>query len=135
MLYNEILSHAADIICLQEVDRLEKLLPVLADAGYSHKYAAGPMKKHGCLIAYGKDKFTKVDEKVVYYDDEVVRTIGDDRARRGCSFRTKNIGSILALKANDAESKGIVVATTHLFWHPKCAAVVLLRYLSPTDNL
>jgi RNA exonuclease NGL2 len=124
MLYSEVLSHAADILCLQEVDRLEKLFPVLEDAGYSCTYAAAPNKKHGCLIAYRKDKFTKIHEKVVNYDDEEVRTCGDDRARRGCSFRTKNIGSILALRGNDGRDQGVIVATTHLFWHPKYVVVV-----------
>ena len=135
MLYNEILSHAADIICLQEVDRLDKHLPLLEDAGYSHTYAVGPKKKHGCLIAYSRDKFTKVDERVVLYDEAEVRTDGDDRARRGCSFRTNNIGSMLALRRNDVEGKGIIVATTHLFWHPKYGANVFLSLLFSTDNL
>lgn len=106
-------------MCLQEVDRLEKLLPVLEGSGYSHTFAAGPKKKHGCLIAYAKDKFTKVDEKVVYYDDEEIRSDGDAKARRGSSFRTKNIGFMSALKSNEFESKGVIVATTHLFWHPR----------------
>ena len=135
MLYNEILSSAADIVCLQEVDRLEKLLPVIEGAGYSHTYAAGPGKKHGCLIAYNKDKFTKVKERVVHYDDEEIRTDGDDRIRRGCSFRTKNIGSLLALKRNDTESNGIIVATTHLFWHPKYALVFLLDNSRDSQSL
>jgi RNA exonuclease NGL2 len=133
MLYNEILSHAADIACLQEVDRLEKLIPVLEGAGYSHTYAAGPRKKHGCLIAYSKDRFTKIDERVVCYDDEEIRTDGDDKARRGCSFRTKNIGLMLALKRNETDMKGLIVATTHLFWHPKYATA--LQNISPAHSL
>ena len=134
MIYNEILSPAADIMCLQEVDRLDKLLPVIERASYSYTYAAGPGKKHGCLIAYNKDKFTKVNERVVRYDEEEIRGDGDDRARRGCSFRTKNIGSLLALKRNNVESNGIIVATTHLFWHPKCVALVTLDDPSHSTN-
>ncbi|KIM85320.1 hypothetical protein PILCRDRAFT_66690 [Piloderma croceum F 1598] len=134
MIYNEILSPAADIMCLQEVDRLDKLLPVIERAGYSYTYAAGPGKKHGCLIAYNKEKFTKVNERVVRYDEEEIRSDGDDRARRGCSFRTKNIGSLLALKRNNVENNGIIVATTHLFWHPKYVALVLLDDPSQSTN-
>jgi len=119
MLYNEILTCGADIMCLQEVDRLEKLLPVLADAGYSHTYAAGPGKKHGCLIAYGKDKFTKVDERVIHYDNEEIRQDGNEKARRGSSIRSTNIGFMSALRRNDTKTKGVIVATTHLFWHAK----------------
>jgi len=121
MVYNEVLSHGADIMCLQEVDRLEKLLPVLAEAGYSHAYAAGPGKKHGCLIVYGKDKFTKIDERVIHYDNEELRQDECEMARRGSSIRSTNIAFMSALRRNDSETKGVVVATTHLFWHAKYA--------------
>ena len=102
----------------QEVDRLERLLPVLETAGYDHTYAAGLGKKHGCLIAYRKDKYSKVGEKVVQYDLQEVREDGSENARIGSSHTTRNIGSLVALARLDAEGDGLVVATTHLFWHP-----------------
>ncbi|KAI0715160.1 Endonuclease/exonuclease/phosphatase [Earliella scabrosa] len=118
MLYREILSHNAAICCMQEVDRTEKLFPVLAKANYAWVYAAGPRKKHGCLIAYRKDAFECVRQKVITYDDQDVRQADDEKARRGSSFRTKNIGSLVALRKRGAGNDGVVVATTHLFWHP-----------------
>jgi RNA exonuclease NGL2 len=90
------------------VDRLEKILPFLDNAGYHHVYASGPGKKHGCLIAFDRNKYEKAGEKVVVYDTN----------DRGASFRTKNIGSIVALQDKTMASRGLVVATTHLFWHP-----------------
>ena len=125
MLYNEILSSKAHVVCMQEVDRLEKLLPVLEEAGYSHVFAAGPKKKHGCLIAYVKAKYTKIEERTVHFDEQEIRLDGDDRARRGSSFRTKNIGFIVALREADTQ-RGVIVATTHLFWHPKCVSSIYL---------
>ncbi|KAF5390188.1 hypothetical protein D9757_002845 [Collybiopsis confluens] len=116
MLYREILLQNADIICLQEVDRLEKLLPVLADAGYTSRFASAPGKKHGCLIAF-KD-YIEVGARLISYDDEKVRGDGEGVNPRGSSFRTRNIGHVLALK-HSRSGKGIIVATTHLFWHPK----------------
>ncbi|KAH7931087.1 endonuclease exonuclease phosphatase [Leucogyrophana mollusca] len=121
MIHAEVLSHEADILCLQEVDRLERLLPVLETAGYDHTYAAGLGKKHGCLIAYRKDKYSKVGEKVVQYDLQEVREDGSENARIGSSHTTRNIGSLVALARLDAEGDGLVVATTHLFWHPAYA--------------
>lgn len=118
MMYREILSHQADICCLQEVDRLDKLLPVLDGAGYAWVYKAGPRKKHGCLIAYRKEAYTLADEEVVLYDEQDVREDGSDRARRGSSFRTKNIASLVRLRRSGTTSEGLIVATTHLFWHP-----------------
>ncbi|KAI0361188.1 Endonuclease/exonuclease/phosphatase [Trametes cingulata] len=125
MLYREITSHKADICCLQEVDRTEKLFPELEKAGYAWVYAAGPRKKHGCLIAFRKDKYECVRQKVVLYDEQEVREEGEEKARRGSSFRTKNIGSIVALRKLDGEDDGVIVATTHLFWHPAQAAILL----------
>jgi RNA exonuclease NGL2 len=124
MLYHELLNPRADVICLQagshsyaypssrltdvqEVDRLEKIQPFLEAAGYAYVYASGPLKKHGCLIAFRKDKYESIGESVVQYD----------AADRGASFRTKNIGSIVALRERNADF-GLFVATTHLFWHP-----------------
>ncbi|KZT72761.1 Endonuclease/exonuclease/phosphatase [Daedalea quercina L-15889] len=144
MIYREILSHNADICCLQErhpseVDRLEKLLPVLQNAGYNHVYAAGPRKKHGCLIAFRKDAYSLISERMVEYDLEEVRGGEREVARRGSSFRTRNIASLVALRPVNAVSEGVVVATTHLFWHPSGAtqlsianrqAAILLREVS-----
>ncbi|KAG6877637.1 hypothetical protein C0993_005346 [Termitomyces sp. T159_Od127] len=136
MLCRELLFTQADILCLQvlssletnrclfillqEVDRLEKIIPVLKEAGYAYHYAAGPGKKHGCLIAFKEQLYTMISTKTVLYDTEEVRGDGDDTARRGKSFDTKNIGSLISLQSNMAgKAEGVIVATTHLFWHPK----------------
>ena len=100
------------------MDRTEKLLPVLEEAKYACVYAAGPRKKHGCLIAYRKDAYECIRQRVVMYDEESVRPEGDENARRGMSFRTKNICSIVALRQRAPGTDGVIVATTHLFWHP-----------------
>jgi RNA exonuclease NGL2 len=139
MLFREILSADADILCLQvrnthmkkravtlaylhsvpqEVDRLEKLIPVLEDANYGHVYAAGPRKKHGCLIGFRKDFLRIRDQFVLHYDDIDVRADGTERSRKGLSFRTKNIANVVALERLEQPSEGYIVATTHLFWHP-----------------
>ncbi|KAI0307720.1 Endonuclease/exonuclease/phosphatase [Multifurca ochricompacta] len=111
MLFREILSADADILCLQEVDRLEKLIPVLEKANYGHIYAAGLMKKHGCLVGFRKGSFQV----------------------RKHFFRTKNVANVVALEKVGHPGEGYVVATTHLFWHPSYAyertrqAGILLR--------
>lgn len=94
------------------------MFPVLEKANYAWVYAAGPRKKHGCLIAYRKDAFECVRQKVVIYDDQEIREDGDERAHIGSSFRTKNIGNLVALKKVGCVDDGVIVATTHLFWHP-----------------
>ncbi|EEB96109.1 hypothetical protein MPER_04811, partial [Moniliophthora perniciosa FA553] len=102
----------------KEVDRLEKLLPVLAKGGYAHVYASGPGKKHGCLVAFHRDSYLVVAQRTIQYDEQEVHSDGERAFRLGSSFRTKNIGHLVALK-NIKDEKGFIVATTHLFWHPR----------------
>jgi RNA exonuclease NGL2 len=101
------------------VDRTEKLFPVLQRAGYSYVYKTGHKKKHGSLIAFRKEMFEKVEDRTLYYDEQEVRLNGEAATRRGSSFFTKNIANLVALRKLDKDDQGFIVATTHLFWHPK----------------
>jgi RNA exonuclease NGL2 len=136
MRISEILEYNPDVICLQvglisfslsmnlmranaqEVDRLEKLLPSLHSASYAETYAAGPGKRHGCMIVYRDAVFEKIEQETIYYDDLDVRPAGDKHERKGSSRRTKNIGLIVGIRRRDQPDHGYVIATTHLFWHP-----------------
>lgn len=119
MLHAEVLSHSADIMCMQEVDRIEKLSPVLEQAGYCSTYATGSGKQHGCLIAYKRNKYNRLDELVIEYDKQEVREDSSHPAARiGSSRVTRNIGFVVALAEAGADHQGVIVATTHLFWHP-----------------
>lgn len=91
---------------------------MLENAGYSHLYASGHGKKHGCLIAFKKALFSIVSQKVVYYDEQSVG-MDPSTTRTGGSFKTKNIGNLVALRSIANKNEGLIVATTHLFWHPR----------------
>ncbi|KDR85084.1 hypothetical protein GALMADRAFT_83454 [Galerina marginata CBS 339.88] len=117
LIHEEICRQNADILCLQEVDRLEKLLPMLEKAGYSPHYASGRGKLHGCLIAFKNDLYSMIAEKVIFYDDLSVDI--PKSTRFASSFKTRNIGYMIALRSKVDETEGAVVATTHLFWHPR----------------
>lgn len=119
LILEEIQRQDADILCMQEVDRLEKLYPMLEKAGYSHRYACGPNKKHGCLIAFKSSMYSYTGDVTIFYDDQPVKTEGTHTETIGKSFSTRNIGLIVGLQRLDHPGKGIVVATTHLFWHPR----------------
>ncbi|KIM21538.1 hypothetical protein M408DRAFT_29497 [Serendipita vermifera MAFF 305830] len=122
MLSCEILTYDTDVLCLQEVDRLDVLLPAIQHR-YSHVYAAGRKKQHGCMVLFKTELFDLHSSQTIYYDEEDVRQgeIEDeskvDLWRRGTSRITKNIALIVALKRKGSDD-GVVVATTHLFWHP-----------------
>ena len=107
---------------------------MLAKANYAWVYAAGPRKKHGCAVVFRANTFEEVGSRTVFYDDEEVHIDGahspgeesaeeqeQAKARRASSRITKNIANIVALKriGDDDVNDGVVVATTHLFWHPR----------------
>ncbi|OWZ76922.1 RNA exonuclease NGL2 [Cryptococcus neoformans Bt85] len=130
MLLAEFAHHSSsDIICLQECDKLPDFLPALPQHTYIK--GTGPGKLHGLVVLYRKDRFSLRQSKLIHLDfeeihprssDLVVREDGTEsleevRRRRGGSRQTKNVGLIVALEGKDGE--GVIIVTTHLFWHPK----------------
>ena len=91
---------------------------MLGKSGYSHHYASGRNKKHGCLIGYKKELYSFLADRVIYYDEQPVGMAGE-KTRVGSSFKTQNIGYMVAIKDRMNTKEGIVIATTHLFLHPK----------------
>ena len=92
---------------------------MLEHAGYAHHYSSGSGKKHGCMIAFKKNMYSMVSDKVIYYDQYVPMDNDSGRSLSGNTFKTRNIGLLVALQRLEQESEGLIVATTHLFWHPK----------------
>lgn len=122
VLLNEFKYYNSDVLCLQEIDTVqyksfwkhefEKL-------GYMSQFHFNPSKNHGVLIAYKQDMFEMTDRMLI--DHDKIAT-GDIEPRT----TTKNIGLVLALKFSkkvlerfpETNVSGILVGTTHLFWHP-----------------
>ncbi|GJJ09514.1 hypothetical protein Clacol_003737 [Clathrus columnatus] len=96
---------------------------MLESASYTHIYASGPGKLHGCMIAYSIDLFEELAHAVAFYDDLSIWEGAADR--KGLTRLTKNIGLIVGLKRRGS-STGFIIATTHLFWHPR-QSLLLLR--------
>ncbi|WWC58882.1 uncharacterized protein I303_101427 [Kwoniella dejecticola CBS 10117] len=135
MLLAELEYHSqADIICLQECDRVKEYSTSLPH--HTPIKGSGPGKLHGLVIFYRTSKFFVRSTKLIHLDEEPLSHSRqeDDGARwRGGSRQTKNVGLIAALEEVDGNGRGIVIATTHLFWHPKYAyervrqSIILLR--------
>lgn len=85
------------------------------------------------MIIHKDARLEKLDERTVHFDECTLReskTAGEAspeelRRLRGSSRRTKNIALIVALRrktareSNTRDVGGFIVATTHLFWHPR----------------
>ncbi|PWN43801.1 Endonuclease/exonuclease/phosphatase [Ceraceosorus guamensis] len=156
-------SHAWDVACFQEVDRMEHHSETFSRAGFSWSYEKGyESKQHGLLIAWRsrlpdhsagegqpepsstaetKSRTTfesaPIAKRIVYYDQveacKYFHGASSDTSpttSTSGSRSTRNIAQIVALRlATDASgarvtgepTSGLIVATTHLFWHPSHA--------------
>ncbi|EIW72340.1 hypothetical protein TREMEDRAFT_41666 [Tremella mesenterica DSM 1558] len=136
LLLSELAYYAsADIICLQECDRLNDL--IISFPHHEAVQAFGHGKSHGLVTLYRRSIFRVKAQKVIHLDEGELSlsppSLGEDggRQRRGGTRLTKNIGLVVALERNDGT--GVYVATTHLFWHPKFTyerirqCIILLR--------
>ncbi|PWZ01758.1 Endonuclease/exonuclease/phosphatase [Testicularia cyperi] len=126
-------GHGWDVGCFQEVDRMDVHGEMLEKDGFSYVYEKGyRQKQHGLLIAWRSSLFGTSDysRKVIDLDAESVSD-SSEATRTACSRVTRNIGLFVALQyrkdeetakpttsTGQAPAPGIVVATTHLFWHP-----------------
>ncbi|ORX94389.1 Endonuclease/exonuclease/phosphatase [Basidiobolus meristosporus CBS 931.73] len=144
---NEILSHSPDILCLQELDKYEDFFgPELTKAGYEGRYHQkdGNSEKDGCAILWKKEKFSHLSHyKVIYDRDEITsgaesytqiptpttalaeseqQLVSTDIpvTHPEALLRTRNVGLVVALKANSEEkgNYGLIVTSSHLYWRP-----------------
>lgn len=122
VLMNEFKHYDADIMCLQEVDYVQynsHWQKFFEKQGYDSKYYRDLLKNHGVAIIYRKDWFVCKNQSFIRYDEEksgdvIPRTI------------TQNVGLLTYLefipniltKYPTLKRNGIIIGTTHLFWHP-----------------
>ncbi|KAK9458327.1 Endonuclease/exonuclease/phosphatase [Dipodascopsis uninucleata] len=123
ILLSEFAYYSADLMCLQEVDfaHLESFYyPRLQELGYETIFHRGDRKNHGLLIAYKAAMFTLDRTSTVDYDNDVGACENNPKwsSMAYPQTKTRNVGLLAYLKFKSAEDKGLIIGTTHLFWHP-----------------
>ncbi|SCU97196.1 LADA_0H05006g1_1 [Lachancea dasiensis] len=122
VLLHEFKYYKADVHCLQEVDYIQYQSfwkEEFAKLGCDSQFHRHGTKNHGIAIIWKRDLFTMSDKMLIDYDKE---SSGDIEPRT----TTKNVGLVVALsftkkvldKFPQTQKRGILVGTTHLFWHP-----------------
>lgn len=122
-LVSELGSYEFDVGCFQEVDSMDELGPALLRMGYAFEYERGYAgKKHGLMIAWRSRAGERpsfgapILKHVLLLDD--LAPWGNDVDGPSLSRVTRNIAMVLALPLAGRDD-GLIVATTHLFWHPR----------------
>ncbi|TKY87667.1 hypothetical protein EX895_003248 [Sporisorium graminicola] len=115
-------GHGWDVGCFQEVDRMDVHGETLKKDGFSYVYEKGyRQKQHGLLVAWRQDLFGERPHSQLTIDlDAESVAPASEPVRTACSRVTRNVGLFVALRTHKAgtSSPGLIVATTHLFWHP-----------------
>lgn len=122
VLASEFKHYDADIICLQELDYIQynsHWKQVFYQLGFTSEYYRSDGKNHGVAIFYRKTLFKCKHTRFINYDS--IDT-GDVKN----STETKNVGLLINLEFTDEvrvkfpslSRSGLIVGTTHLFWHP-----------------
>lgn len=122
VLLYEFMHYKPDVICLQEVDHIQYQSfwkEEFVKLGYESQFHRKSSKNHGIAIVWKRDLFVMTDKMLIDYDKELSGNIPPRTV-------TNNAGLILALKFTekvlqkfpDTTKSGIVIGTTHLFWHP-----------------
>ncbi|KAK6458106.1 RNA exonuclease NGL2 [Scheffersomyces xylosifermentans] len=128
-LLEEFKYYNADILCLQEVDYIqfnsfwskefEKL-------GYNCKFYRANTKNHGIAIIYRSNLFVCKHQSFINYDKD--STSPEDPVQLPPPRTiTQNVGLLAYLEFTQPvldkypklkEKNGLIVGTTHMFWHP-----------------
>lgn len=118
----EIRGYDPDILCLQEVDDgnwAPFWQSTLRSLGYEGSFYKDAAKTHGVAIFWKKDKFTNECEAHFDYDAEESGQVSN-------TVKTGNVGLLVSLNFSETcraqhpslTKDGLIVGTTHLFWHP-----------------
>lgn len=112
----------SDVVCLQEVDAIQFQSfwkEEFSKLNYESQFYKKGSKNHGIAIVWKRELFEMTDKMLIDYDKESLDKIPTRTT-------TNNVGLVLALKFSkfvlerfpNTEKSGILIGTTHLFWHP-----------------
>lgn len=121
-LLSEMKYYDADIMCLQELDFQQYSSfwrKEFSSLGYTSVYHKADSKAHGVAIVYRNSIFESKHSSRISFDKERVNGLAN-------STETNNIALIVCLEFTESihstypelSRNGIIVGTTHLFWHP-----------------
>lgn len=113
-LEEQIKAYSPDILALQEVDSasLSFWNAIMESMGLDGCFYCSPGKRHGLYLAWRKSLYQQHGKRTVTYDRsklQIPRQVD-----------TGNVGLLVSLKStsSNAALPPLVLATTHLYWHP-----------------
>lgn len=120
----ELQHYDADILCLQEVDYIQYnsfWSKEFEKLGYLSKFYRSAIKNHGLAIVYRASLFVCKHQSFINYDKERAEGLPIPRTI------TQNVGFLIHFEFKQPilekfpclkEKSGLIIGTTHMFWHP-----------------
>ncbi|CAJ1925547.1 unnamed protein product [Cylindrotheca closterium] len=163
LILQEILEHKADVICLQEVDSFvfsSLLQPALEFYNYQgfHSLKQSSGNNEGCAIFWSLDQFQEVrtEDIKTFRISELLKECLEGNDGMNASWKEctapilqlfakrkdledivlSNLGHVLqVVRLKDREGKVILVANTHLFFHPMGSHIRALQMFAVAHQL
>lgn len=140
LLLKELLGYKGDLMCLQEVDRRvfqEDLEPILGDHGFSGYYTekCSPMAE-GVACFFRLSKFRALHERSIVLATEmtqepvlsdILASINKNEHLRDRILSLPTALQILLLEPLELPGRLLLVANTHLYYHPDSDHIRLLQ--------
>ncbi|XP_078470572.1 2',5'-phosphodiesterase 12 [Lampetra planeri] len=139
LLRKELAAYNADVVCLQEVDKnvfAEGLRPVMEALGMEGMYRMKERQKEGLATFFRSDRFRLVSR----HDVTLAVALQGDPAHgelRQALQKNPRLFRVLTrlatelqvsvLQSLEDERRRLIVANTHLYWHPKGSHVRLIQ--------
>lgn len=120
-LTKEILHYNPTVLCLQEVDKsnMVQWVRFLEKKGYNYQLHNVDTKKHGLVLAYKRLILEHVQCLTGDYNSTVLPGVPNQIRFNEFLVAALRFNSDLCEKSPYLRSRGLIVGTTHLYWHPE----------------
>ncbi|XP_047366288.1 2',5'-phosphodiesterase 12 isoform X1 [Vespa velutina] len=137
LILKELLGFNSDIICLQEVDNKiydNDFMPTLSLLQYKSIFNTKNESSEGLAIFFNEERFEELcyDSTVIGNNTELPKfaliwsKIQNEKAKKRFSQKNTTV-QVLALRARERPSDILVIANTHLYFHPDADHIRLLQ--------
>lgn len=154
LIFEEMFTYDADVLCLQEVETCEfnnTFLPELRKHGYMGVFSPKSRAKtmiesesqnvDGCAIFWKTEKFLLLENHTFEFNQLAIKNSGGDQDILNRVMTKDNVAVAVVLKTlkgleyPEEETQEIVVCNTHMHWDPEFSDVKMIQTFLLTTEL
>ena len=136
---SEVVGYNADIVCLQECDVkvfMDQLLPILDIHGLQGVMKQKGTTAEGTAVFFARNKFKLIGTEDTQISDylmespsmkEIHEKISQSEALKERIEKRQTSLQVVVLESLEDPTRRVLVANTHLYWHPKGGHIRMLQ--------